>query len=106
TQQGSQPSSRFRGGPQPTHGESIGALGFVFFSALLINLPQMIAHLAVMAQSPGSRNIFLSLVEIALGKMDPTQRVPIRNQRSHERQVLLRKAVERQIAKRRSRGRD
>src|SRR4030081_2135929 len=66
----------------------------------------MIAHLTVMAQSPGSRNIFLSLVEIALGKMDPTQRVPIGNQRRHEREVLLRKAVERQIAQRRSRGRD
>ena len=93
-----------RDGAQSGRGQFVGTQGAVFLSLLLVDLAEMIAHLAVLSQAPRRGNIFFRLVEIAFAEIDPAQRVPVRNKRRNQRQLLWRKAVERHIAQGRGRS--
>src|SRR6266496_6646660 len=65
----------------------------------------MVSDLTVMSEGPGGRDIFFGLVEMAFPKLYPAERVPVSDQRWNQRQIFLRKAIEREIAQRRSRRR-
>jgi hypothetical protein len=66
----------------------------------------MVADFAVVAESPGRAHVLLSFIEIAFGKVNPAERVPISDQRRDQRNILLGEPVEAEIAQRRSGRRD
>ena len=68
--------------------------------ALLINLRQMIADFAMFAERPCRVDIFLGLLHIAAGIVDPAECVPIGIERGHISKVAIGQLIERHISQR------
>ena len=77
-------------GAQSGDGKLVGFEGAIFLALLLVDLTEMVADFAMLAQSPGGGDIFFGLVEVAFVEINPPQRVPIGDERGHEGQFLLR----------------
>src|ERR1043166_9342557 len=75
------------------HGERVGAQGAIFVAAFFVDLAKMVAHFTVVAQRPGGCDVLVRLIKIALIELDPSQSVPVGDERGNQRQFLLREAV-------------
>ena len=66
---------------QRAQGKRVGAQGKIFVAALFVDLPEMVADFAVVAESPGGGDVFFGFVQIAFAEIDPAQRVPVGDER-------------------------
>src|SRR5215469_1648877 len=60
----------------------------------------MVSYFAVVPKRPGCIDIFFSLLEFALGELNPAERIPVGDQRWDQREITLGQAIERHIAQR------